>query len=189
MSFTPGIPASGQSLGNSRTQVLNNFSSLRTTNAVNHYDVNDALAGKHKFLQMPQQGSGPATTATEIGLYCKAVAGTSRLFLRQQSSGTEIQLSNIDPALTTSGGSTEVRTFLPGNFLMYSGTASVAVGVAGTFNFLNGAFPTAIYSCIAVPVGNGTVTPGFSLVSFNTSSFTFNKNNLLVTIAYFAIGR
>lgn len=123
MSFTPGIPATGQKLGASRTQVLNNFATLRTGIEVNHVDINAAGAGKHKFVQLIDATSDlPSTSASEVAVFQKLVSGNPRLQLRQPSSGTQIQMSGVDPDTT----GTEGYTFLPGGLLIQWGQSAIA---------------------------------------------------------------
>jgi hypothetical protein len=74
MSFTPDMPFSGQSLGNSRLQVLNNFKNYYDTIALNHVAPNTSGQGKHTFVEMPVQGSTPSTLAGEGGLFTKALS-------------------------------------------------------------------------------------------------------------------
>lgn len=99
MSFTPNIPASGQTLGNSRLQVLNNFASLRTTisnvTQPNHIDVNNVGAGKHIFVQMPVQVAGAPNlpAANEGGLITQTVAGNSELFYVRDAIATYLQMT------------------------------------------------------------------------------------------------
>lgn len=65
MTFTPNIPLSGQSLGNSRTQVVNNFLNLRNAIQSDHADTNGSVPGRHNFSRYQLQASVPATSATE----------------------------------------------------------------------------------------------------------------------------
>lgn len=99
MTFTANIPASGQTLGNSRLQVLNNFASLRTTisnvTQPNHIDVNNAGAGKHIFVQMPVQTPGAANLplANEGGLITQTVSGSTELFYVRDNVNTYLQMT------------------------------------------------------------------------------------------------
>lgn len=128
MSFTPNIPASGQSLGSSRPQIVNNFSIIRAAFALNHVDFNDSAFGRHKFLQMPEQGSAPATGVNEGGVYTKDAGGFTNLFWKQESGGAtpnknqgeSIQMTNITPSNTATG-----RSFLPGGMLIQWGQVSL----------------------------------------------------------------
>lgn len=130
MTFTPNIPTTGQSLGNTRDMIRNNFTNYNDVVSVNHVAPNDPNQGKHNFLQMPDQAAAPTTAANELGVYSKDVAGNSRLFLRQENNGTEIQMSGIDPLIATSG-----YTFLPGGLLMQWGEATLGANKNLTVNF------------------------------------------------------
>jgi len=141
VNFTPNIPTTGQTLGGTRDNIRNNFTNYYDNMTKNHVDVNQADRGKHKFLQMPDQASAPATAANEIGLYSKDVAGNSRLFLRQENNGPEIQLSGLTPSAAVSG-----YTFLPGGLIMQWGQATL-----GTSKTLVITFPiafTTVYQVI-----------------------------------------
>jgi hypothetical protein len=120
VNFTPNIPSSGQTLGGTRDDIRNNFTNYYDNMVKNHADVNSADRGKHKFLQMPDQAAAPATAVNEIGLYSKDVAGNSRLFLRQESNGPEVQISGLTPLSAASG-----YTFLPGGLIMQWGQATL----------------------------------------------------------------
>lgn len=119
MSFTPGIPSDGQSLGNSKPQVRGNFTVINDTMSINHVAMNSLGAGKHKFLQMPEQGSAPTTISNEGSLYTKEAQGITNLFWRQESNGSEIQLTNSGISATNRGYS-----FLPGGILIQWGFQS-----------------------------------------------------------------
>lgn len=111
MTFTPNIPAVGQSLGNSRPQVLNNFAVLRSTIAENHFDVNDADAGKHGTAIFPEVGNPsfpnpPTTAANEGALYTKDSGGTTQLFWRQESNGGEFGHAYIKGQVALPAGPT-----------------------------------------------------------------------------------
>lgn len=136
MGFTPNIPASGQSLGNSRTQVLNNFATLRTAAGSatvatgDHYDVNGANIGKHKWVHLPNVSVSPGvptTSASEIALYSKITSTTLDLHFRRISDGIEVQLTGNVPygaaliSSTPAKTGTQVTTFLPGGLVFISG--------------------------------------------------------------------
>ena len=70
MTYNNNVPQSGQTLGNTRSPINTNFSLIASVEAVNHVAFNSSGAGKHKFLQMPEQGvapSGAPTTAVNEG--------------------------------------------------------------------------------------------------------------------------
>lgn len=145
MAFTPNLPNTGQSLGFTKTPIRDNLAVLRSTIAINHYDVNDPLAGKHKFSVYPRQGTDPATTSTECALYSKLINATTNAVFRSQSSGSVYQMTCVDdthfasfgtftnyspPVVNQNGG----WTFLPGGLLFQYGVINVSPG---------GSFPVA----------------------------------------------
>lgn len=140
MSFTAGMPESGSSLGNTRQKFVDNFATIRTAIQANHENINNAGAGKHRFCQFMSVSAG-ATSATELALYNKLTGSGQRFFMRQSSSGTEIQLSGPDPVSTASG-----LTFLPGALLQIWDDPDiddngVAIRDNSPFLFPNGGFP------------------------------------------------
>jgi hypothetical protein len=161
MSFTPNIPAVGQSLGNSRPSVNGNFSTINTTIAVNHVAMNAAGQGKHKFIQMPVT-TVPSTAVQEIGLYTKLVNGLSRLFLRQENNGTEVQVSGVDPLIAATGYS-----FLPGGLLIQWGSTTTTGAGSGTTPVV---FPTTFTTL-------GVNTNAYSVVvTANTGAISLSQN-------------
>lgn len=189
MSFTPNIPFVGQSLGNSRTQVLNNFASLRTQTAANHADVNDANAGKHTFIQYVVQGSDPSTAANEVARYTKLVSGVAREFLRLPSNGSVFQVSGPAPVVGANG-----YTFLPGGLLMQWGTRAGSSSSSNAVVFPV-AFSAAPYYVNAIPV-RAASSPGsdFATVivtgSVTTTGFTIGNigSHTIVSWYWTAIG-
>lgn len=186
ISFTPNIPASGQTLGQTRQAILDNFAILRSTLAVDHVDVNASGNGKHKFVHFTDASSSiPATTATELALYNKLVGGAYRLFMRQISSGTEIQMSGIDP-LTANPG----YTFLPGGLLLQWGTTTAVANSAGnTINFPIAFSTVFVVTCTVQTNDNSTIR--FSLAgSPSNGSFdtTQTQTTHFTKLHWMAIG-
>ncbi len=135
MSFTPNIPQIGQSLGNSRPQILNNMAVLRSTIATNHYDVNDAKAGKHKYVEMPVLSViPPGLAASEGTLYVKSVSSRRELFYTNDTSGNEWQLTSLSNSNFATFGTDPGWTFLPGGLLMQWGTETCASGTTVSFS-------------------------------------------------------
>lgn len=166
MSFTPGIPASGQTLGNSRLQVLNNFASLRTTisnmTQPNHIDVNNVGAGKHIFVQMPVQTTGAANlpAANEGGLITQLVAGSSELFYVRDNVNTYYQMTG---SVTTGNNG---ATVILGGIRVQWFRATAANGAVINFPVAFGAAPYVI-------VGNETDGAGvFDFVKPQTTTAT-----------------
>ena len=128
MSYNNNVPQAGQTLGNTRQPINTNFALIDTVEAVNHVGFNLTGAGKHKFLQMPDQASAPTTAANEGGLYVKAVTGSSELFYRKESNGTEIQLTGV-------GGS--IPTILTGSVIFTGTTVNDIVAIpANSWGFI-----------------------------------------------------
>lgn len=95
MVYNPNVPASGQSLGETRSTIQGNFADIATAFGKNHIPLTTSTDGKHNFVQMPEQGAAPATAANEGALYVKEGVNpaVSTLFFREESSGTEQQVS------------------------------------------------------------------------------------------------
>ncbi|NJL54201.1 hypothetical protein HC928_02795 [bacterium] len=103
MTYQAQIPQPGSLISVSQNDLLENFQAVGNAFPVNHVDFNVADVGKHKFVQFPNQAAAPVTGVSEVALYSKDVSGNSRVFLRQQNSGSEVQLTNRNPSGTTSG--------------------------------------------------------------------------------------
>jgi len=161
------LPISGDTLGGTRDRIRTNFQLIESIQSINHVAYGTLGQGKHKFLQMPEQGSAPTTLVNEGGLYTKV--GTSpaetNLFFRGESSNYEYQLTHVDSTLTASfSTSTGVNdsgwTFLPGGLLMQYGLRSVAAkGTATTITFPK-LFATAVYSITIGSVTGEGNSPG-----------------------------
>lgn len=102
MAYSNAIPQATDQLATSQADLLNNFVAIQTLVDVNHYTFNTggALEGKHRFVQLPRQVAAPATSATEMALYTKAVAGVTQMFIRPESSGTEVNFTSATKAVT-----------------------------------------------------------------------------------------
>lgn len=130
MTYTSSLPVSGDSLGSTRDRIRTNFQQIATVEAVNHIAFNELGEGKHKFLQMPIQASAPTTSADEGGLYTKddsASAPKAALFYRNESNGTEIQLTGFGGSIpiiltgtfNSTGSFTAITSALPQNVYGY----------------------------------------------------------------------
>ena len=183
MTFTPNIPTTGQSLGNTRDMIRNNFTNYNDVVSVNHVAPNDPNQGKHNFLQMPDQAAAPTTAANELGLYSKDVAGNSRLFLRQENNGAEIQMSGINPVANING-----NTFLPGGILMQWGTESIPANT--TFGIIN--FPITFSKVYQVQVSYSQKDRMLSVININNAFFEYYYTNTSTSsiskLYYLAIG-
>ena len=84
MTFTPNIPAAGQSLGSSRTQVLGNFTNYNNLVSVDHLAPNNASQGQHAQVTFNTYGTVANYTQTGTQSYLYAFnasnAGTSLIY-------------------------------------------------------------------------------------------------------------
>jgi len=151
MTYTVGIPFDGQSLSNSKPQIRSNFTVINTAFSVNHLALGAVDQGKHKFLQMPQQGSAPSTALNEGGLYAKDVSGITSLFWRQENNGAEVRLTGVTPVALENGYST-----LPGGLIIQWGadTNDMTEGENRTYTFPI-AFPSTCATVQVTIFGNG----------------------------------
>lgn len=167
MSYTANVPQIGQSLGASRSIINSNFSTIQTTFDVDHKDFNVASAGKHRFVHFVDATSDiPATSATEVALFNKLVSGVPRLFLRQLSSGTQIQLTGLDPTLSTNG-----KTFLPGGMLLQWGKVIQPNSTTGTVSY-SPAFPTTVFGVFFTLARNSSGNDGIWINTAGTNNLS-----------------
>ena len=101
MSYNANIPQASDDPSDSQASLLTNFQVLNTAISVNHNALSASGQGKHKFLQMPEQGSAPTTSANEAGLYTKEADSVTCLFYRQESDGTEVRLTTSQTPTAT----------------------------------------------------------------------------------------
>lgn len=108
------VPKSGQTLGQTRDQIRENIQALNASLELNHVGLDQgAQTGKHKFVEMPNQGSAPTTIAGESSIYSKVGTSGSQLYLiRDAVAGTETQLTTA--AITAPTVATNGVTWLPG---------------------------------------------------------------------------
>lgn len=131
MAFFPNIPATGQSLGNSRTQVLGNFTNYFNVISQDHVDPNLGGQGKHKqstYIDL-MPADEPITGANETALYGKSVGAPleSELFFAREGAGAIIQMTKGDPIVALNG-----ESFLPGGVIIKWATGTF---VSGTITF------------------------------------------------------
>ena len=144
MTCSPGIPASGQSLGSSRTQVLGNFTNYFNVVSQDHVAPNATGEGKHNKSTYPVHlaAADPVTIAGEVAVYCKLLGAIPTLFLRPENNGNPI---NVNPLLTIS------NILIGGNpFIQYSITFG---GMRATWGIATqaGGFPNNTLVPFAVP--------------------------------------
>lgn len=187
MTYNPNIPQPTDIPSQSQSQILDNFTVANTVFGINHVPFDATLNnGKHNFATLLNQSGNPATAAGEIALYAKAVGGISTWFLRKETNGTVIQLSNTDPIIANPGS-----TFLPGGMLLQFGTTVVLFGgsqailfpiafSAPPFSVTFGDEQVGLTSSTIVYIQTGTV---------NATGFTITCNGGGSTIHWMAIGQ
>jgi len=189
--YTSNIPQPGDNPSQSQDQILQNFQSISTNNSVNHVQFNDPDQGKHKFLQMPEQGSPPTTAANEAGFYSQesSLTGMTELVFRRESNGSEIEFTGFQ-------GATNGWTRLPSGILLKWGTGTGS-GISTTSFPVSANIPvfTAVYNAL-VTVGDSSPTPNTfaTLRGFTTTGITIfgssrtSTSSTKVTFSYLVIG-
>lgn len=195
--YTLGIPTANQSLGVTQQPIQDNFTVLNTTISVNHVAMNDSSGnqGKHKFVQMPTQGTStatgaPATNNSEVAIYARSETGQDsgniNLYYRIQNqavhAGTDILLTRfVTPSRTDATG----VTFLTGGLIMQWGfkTVSASSSRVVTWNVAPQiVFPNATLNIQVTPfrpAASPGTTFGFWIddASITTSGFTIINNS------------
>lgn len=140
MTFTPNIPATGQSLGQTKNLISGNFTNYFNTISQDHVPPG-TNQGKHNQSTYVSQGAGasksPVTAATEVALYSGTDAfGAMQLFAQKASqliNAGGIQMSRLDTG--TQVNASTGYTFLPGGLILQYGIAAATSGAGTTTNF------------------------------------------------------
>lgn len=192
MTFTPGIPASGQSLGSSRTQVLNNFAVLRSTLAANHIDVNNTGAGKHNLSDYVVQATSPATATNEIALYSRSYqVGPAplipELFIQKENQlagAADIVMSRLDvPPVRAFTG----NTFLPGGIIMQWFTTLITVTTGQLITFPI-PFTTTLFGVWVQVINNSNTIHTTEVQSGTNINFILNADFTGKSVYIMALG-
>lgn len=179
MSYQSNIPLGTDAPSASAAEFRTNFAQIATLVGVNHEAFNTGDAGKHKFLQMPEQSSAPSTAANEGALYTKAVSGATQLFYREESSGTERQMTGAFTA-ATNGEAT-----LPGG-LVFKWGQSTTVGTTVTVTYPS-PFSTSTFVVLLTPNSAGATTI-FAASGAVAASFLCTSSNSNESFNWLAIG-
>jgi hypothetical protein len=144
--YNNNIPQPSDQINDSQPLILQNFATIDSEWQINHVDFTDGTNhGKHKFVQMPEQGADAATAVNEGAIYTKegATSGVTELCFRRESNGDVIEI--------TAGEAAAVGwTRLPSGILMKWGVDNHNLGnpQAHTYNFPGGAPAfNNVYSC------------------------------------------
>lgn len=162
-------PLAAQTLAQTQNPIRVNFQTIDTAFSVNHVSYGIADQGKHKFLQLPEQGVAPTTAVNEAGLYSAvgAVSGVTELVFRRESNGTTIPFTE---SLQAANGWTR----LPSGLLLQWGTSTTNAGTGNagvTVNFPI-AFTTAVYNVQLTATNNGNNTILLVLKTVTNANFT-----------------
>ena len=183
MTYTLRPTSSGDTLVSSRDPIRTNFQIITDRFDVNHVPFNSGPdAGKHKFLQMPEQTGAIPTAANEAALFARTsvvAPGETALFFKSESgTGQEYQLTNSkDANIATFGGAGPLHvgpngwTFLPGGMIMMFGSFPPVTGFnnpvsfigSGLFKFPNNVFQVQISSNFANNQVRNVSVSGFDM--------------------------
>jgi len=151
MTYNPAIPAANDLISVSQGDIQTNFTQANTIIAIDHYEFNHATVanrGKHKSVVLPE-GVAIVTAANEGALYTKDDGTRPALYYRQESSGTEIKMTGIDPLQANNGYTFLQGTTAGGGILFQWGQAAFGAGNnTVTVNFPQ-VFSAAPYSVVA----------------------------------------
>jgi len=192
----PTVPNPGQTLGNSRPIIQNNFTAIGRAFIVDHVDYNTTNEGMHNRVSFPTQSSPPAAAAGIVQMYSQTSILTNQpelVFLRQTGSTKPTPVE-----FTSAGWANPGWCRLPSGILMKWGQLSTT-----TYNTLETiAFPvvvgipvfTEIYSCqLTVAAAQTDTQVVIMMGSFTTTTVNAFARKLLgfgsaTPFTFFAIG-
>jgi hypothetical protein len=203
LTYSANLPVSGDTLGGTRDRIRANFQIIENALSINHETFGSSFGqGKHKFLQMPEQGTAPTTAVNEGGVYTKVgtnPAETNLYFRAEDSGGVggfEYQLTKVISASTARFANNTINyvpnnnggwTFLSGGMIFQYGSRTSA-GSSGSvifpLVFPSGNAPFSINLTIVAASGNILI----SVVSSNSVGFDFDKTSGTHTFYWMAIG-
>lgn len=140
MAYNQNIPQPANKLKNSQPQLLANFQEISTLISANHVEFNDPNGneGKHKFLQMPEQGVDTSTEDDEVAMFAKQGANSqvAELNFRRQLDGVVVPFTEcLQDA--------NFWTFVPSGILIKSMTIVVPRIGAGSTAIIPYVWPVA----------------------------------------------
>lgn len=191
MSFTPNMPQSGQTLGQTRLPFVNNFKTLRSSQSVvpygvgDHMDVNNGqyAPGRHKWVRMPDVGADiPAAAASMFSFFVKDTPD-SEIYYREPG-GNQVKITN-DYFHVTGPSPTLYDAYtvpLIGGLMLKVGMVQVAASTTTTFSFLTvtgSDFTSSVEYFIAGNFSNATSAGS------NPTTTNFNVANGATKAAWF----
>ncbi len=187
------VPNSGQSLGQTRDPIRNNFLEIKNSFDVNHNDFDAANTGKHFFVEFPA-GTDKTTSGNEVGVYCKLQSSKSQLFLRRDGSTDTFALTASVPANTAG----QYYSWLP--TIEADGALTIITGTSikptsATYNLALNITLTAVYSVLLTASGGRTditlaadlsgLSPPITTIPIKSSSGAIGATNF----SYLVIGK
>lgn len=186
------VPLSGQTLGQTRSPINNNFNIIAAAFVVDHVDYQLPTQGKHNKVTMPVQVAIPATTAIDMALYTKQSVLTTQpeAFFRRQNNGVEIEFTSglHNPISFTS---IVGWTRLPSGILLKWGAGSANAGASSFLFPVAATIPVFATNPMVqiTPMSNISATYDVYLTSATTTTINyFNTSGGVVSFMYFAIG-
>lgn len=185
MAWNKDIPMGSDPVNQSQMAIQGNFQAL-----------DPIFNGINNFLELPIQGSAPATSATRVALYSKTGITTNQeLFFRRISNGVEIDF-------TGSGQSANGWSRLPSGLIIKWGSATVNRNALTTVTFpTGGTIP--VFSAVYIVSATQSFSAGptasnlncfVSAGNFTPTAFQTYANAAVaplastITITYYAIG-
>jgi len=197
MTYLPNIPAATDKPSTSQGQIQGNFQAINTAFSLNHVSLGSgAAAGKHKFVEMPNQSSTPATLSGEGTLYTLSSSGSQLNYVADNQPTDLYQMTRtIHASYSTFANQTGTNssgwTFLPGGLLMQWGTFTGASGSTVTFPVT---FSSAVFS-VQMTVFQNTTNRHFAyarsvgLASFTTTQLDSGGSAETNTFSWISIGK
>lgn len=174
MTFTSGVPTTGQTLGQTRDIIRNNFTNYFNVVSQDHISPNATGEGKHNKSTYVAQTVDPVTALNEIAEYSKNASGIIQGFLAPSNAGTPIQMTRLDTgALNNSNG----YSFLPGGLIIqWAALSAISNNQEVTFPI---AFPTA---CFVVVPGGGRSASSSTQPTINFDQHTLTRTGFNTAI-------
>lgn len=171
-SYTSNTPQPNENPSDSQDKFLNNFLAISDLISQNHVQFNSGVeSGKHKFLQMPEQGSAPTTIADEGALYTKVKSGNTELFYRGEGNGSEKQMTTSRP-----NGSDPARdwSFADGLQLRFGTLTHTGTSTPITFS---SSFSNQAFTVLLTPIGAAGLVSGVNTQSLGSSGFSIHSTS------------
>lgn len=122
------VPLSGQTLGNTRVPINQNFVTIDTAFQVDHVPYVTSGQGKHNKVTFPNQTSTPTFVASEMGMFNQLKNPTPRQdiwIIRGDDTGNPYPMTGYNNKSPASSAPTNGWTYIPSGMIMAWGTATI----------------------------------------------------------------